>query len=224
MRGPPIVLLPGLGCDARMYAPHRRRLPVLVPPWLPADSPHETLPAYARRMAATLPMCSGFILGGSSFGGMLAWEMAQHCRPAALVMIGSATGPNELAWWLRPQARAARWAPRGVAALVKPFAGPLARLSGLTDGSGQPLIAAMLGDCPADFVLWCARAIGAWQPSPPPAAPIFRLHGAADAAIIPQPGPGMTLVPRAGHMLDGGHAAVVIAWLTRIQATVPTRR
>ena len=215
----PIVLLPGLGADARMYAPHRRRLPVIVPPWLVPISPRETLSAYAARMAAALPVRGPFILGGSSFGGMMAWEMAQHCRAEAVVLIGGATGPWELAWWLRSQARLARFMPTRAVPLIQSVAGPLARLVGLTDGAGQPLIQAMVTACPPAFLQWCATAIGAWRPSPPPAMRCLRLHGAADVAIpAPPAGPGITLVPRAGHMLDGSHAAVVISWLDGIRA------
>lgn len=219
----PIVLLPGLGADARMYAPHRRQLPIIVPPWLEPMSPREMLPAYAARMAAALPVRGRFILGGSSFGGMVAWEMAQHCRAEAVVLIGGATGPRELAWWLRRQARLARFVPTRAVPLIQPVAGPLARLVGLTDGTGEPLIRAMVGACPPAFLHWCAMAIGAWRPSPPPAMRCLRLHGAADVAILPPPaGPGVTLVPRAGHMLDGSHAAVVIAWLDGIRTELIT--
>ena len=81
------------------------------------------------------------------------------------------------------------------------------------------LIQAMVTACPPAFLQWCATAIGAWRPSPPPAMRCLRLHGAADVAIpAPPAGPGITLVPRAGHMLDGSHAAVVISWLDGIRA------
>jgi len=215
----PIVLLPGLGCDARLYAPHRRCLPVVVPPWLPPTSPRESLTSYAARMAAALPVRGRFILGGSSFGGMLAWEMAQHCRPEALALIGGATTPHELRWWLHQQARMARYLPLGAVRLIQPWVGPLTRVTGLTDGGGQPLIAAMVGTCAPGFLRWCAAAVGSWRPSPARPVPCLRLHGEADVAIPPPPpGPGITRVPRAGHMLDGSHAAVVIAWLRRIRA------
>jgi pimeloyl-ACP methyl ester carboxylesterase len=202
-----------------MYAAHRRRLPIIVPPWLTPTSRHESLPAYAARMAAALPVRGRFILGGSSFGGMVAWEMARHCRPGVLALIGSATRPDEIAAWLRAPADLAPIVPLGAVRLIQPFAGRVARLGGMTDRSGEPVISAMTRDCPPAFLRWCVAAIAGWRPSAPPPVRCVRLHGGADVVIHP-PAPvrDVTHVARACHHLDGGHAAAVIAWLARIRA------
>ena len=71
-----LIMLPGLGADERLFEPQRAAFPGLeVPPWLPHE-PEESLDAYARRMAATIWPSEHFYIGGASFGGMVALEMA----------------------------------------------------------------------------------------------------------------------------------------------------
>ena len=51
----------------------------------------ESLPDYAARMAATIKPSgdSPLVIGGVSFGGMLAYEMARHMKADAVVLIAS---------------------------------------------------------------------------------------------------------------------------------------
>lgn len=69
----PLVLIPGMMCDARMWGPQTGQLPstVLVPP------PHlDTMQAMAAHLLAHLP--SRFALAGLSMGGILAMEMLRQ--------------------------------------------------------------------------------------------------------------------------------------------------
>jgi pimeloyl-ACP methyl ester carboxylesterase len=84
-----LVLLPGLGADRRQFEPQRQAFDnLVVPPWIP-PLPREPLAGYAARLAKTITPAGPFILGGSSFGGMVAYEMARHLQPNAVVLIGS---------------------------------------------------------------------------------------------------------------------------------------
>ncbi|MFZ1934503.1 MAG: thioesterase domain-containing protein, partial [Thermoguttaceae bacterium] len=78
-----LILLPGLGADHRLLEPQRAAFPqLIVPPWIPPRK-HESLPQYAERMAQTVapPHDVPLVLGGVSFGGMLAYEMARWLKP-----------------------------------------------------------------------------------------------------------------------------------------------
>src|SRR5262245_56678741 len=73
-----LILLPGLGVDHRLYIPQQDVFPRLeVPRWIPQVD-GESLPQYAARLAGTIRVEAGepYYLGGASFGGMLALELA----------------------------------------------------------------------------------------------------------------------------------------------------
>ena len=91
VKGFQLILLPGLGADHRLLEPQRAAFPQLVvPPWIPPRK-RESLPQYAARMAETVTPSRDvpLILGGVSFGGMLAYEMARYLKPDAVVLIAS---------------------------------------------------------------------------------------------------------------------------------------
>ena len=89
-----VIFLPGLGADGRLFASQREVFPDLItPPWLP-PAPHEDLAQYAVRLAGTLPLIRPLFLGGCSFGGMAAYEMARILKPDALVLMGSVQRPQ----------------------------------------------------------------------------------------------------------------------------------
>ena len=54
----------------------------------PSD-PAETLRHYAARLAGELRIDGPFDLGGSSFGGMVALELARHLSPQHVFLFGS---------------------------------------------------------------------------------------------------------------------------------------
>ncbi|MCB0397263.1 MAG: hypothetical protein KDD36_11445 [Flavobacteriales bacterium] len=83
-----LYLISGLGADSRLYS--RLQLPgldVQFIEWLvPSDD--ETMNHYARRMAECITADPGeFYLGGTSFGGMVATEIAKFHSPAKLMLI-----------------------------------------------------------------------------------------------------------------------------------------
>src|SRR6185503_15333814 len=86
-----LILLPGLGADQTLFEPQRGALPPFeVPPWL-SPQPAESLAAFGERMAAACGPPDPTVIGGVSFGGMVAIEMARHLRPRAVVLIASCT-------------------------------------------------------------------------------------------------------------------------------------
>ncbi len=124
---PQLILLPGLGADERLLEPQRRAFPqLIVPPWIPPRT-KESLADYAARMAESVTHCTPhalreekplaereerphaereeykprLVLGGVSFGGMLAYEMARHLKPDAVVLIASCRNRRGLRWLYR---------------------------------------------------------------------------------------------------------------------------
>src|SRR5213076_2537842 len=86
---PRLVLFPGLGADGRLFEPQREAFPHLkVPQWLEPRL-RESLSEYGRRMAEGVVEEPGVpvYLGGASFGGAVALEVARHVRPRAVFLI-----------------------------------------------------------------------------------------------------------------------------------------
>jgi pimeloyl-ACP methyl ester carboxylesterase len=77
VKRPRLLLLPGLGADAQLFEPQRKVFPELeVVPWLEPRS-KESLEDFGRRMAESADLDGEVVLGGVSFGGMVASVMAR---------------------------------------------------------------------------------------------------------------------------------------------------
>ena len=97
----PLILLSGMAADARLFAPQRAAFPgLVVPNWI-EPLPKEPLPAYAARLARLVDPGQPCLVGGASFGGLVALEMAPHLPARACVLIASVRSPGELPWWVR---------------------------------------------------------------------------------------------------------------------------
>src|SRR3954466_14008672 len=95
-RQPPLILLPGMGADERLFAPQRSEFPeMVVPRWI-APEPEESLAHYAERLARQVDPRTRCFVGGASFGGFVAMEMARHLDARAIFLIGSVRSPDEL--------------------------------------------------------------------------------------------------------------------------------
>ena len=92
----PLILLPGVGADERFFDAQRAAFSTLiVPHWLPPQT-SEPLSAYARRMANAVDPGGPCFVGGSSFGGMVALEMAPHLDARRCFLLGTIRSCTEL--------------------------------------------------------------------------------------------------------------------------------
>lgn len=212
---PRLVLLPGMGADARMFRALARRLPgLVVPRWI---VPHadEPLADYAVRLADAAGMRPTDIVGGSSFGGMLALEIARRRGARAVVQIGSAIAPDEVAPWLLRMAPLEPLVPdRALAggAWVDPLVAPML---GLRRRADCRLLRAMARDTGPGFLRWAIHAVRGWTGCRDPGCALHRLHGSRDRIFPTARVIGATLVRGAGHGLAMTHAATVAALLRR---------
>src|SRR5687767_7745630 len=96
MQPPPLILLSGMGADERVFAPQLQAFPQLVvPKWIEPKA-DESLASYAARFAAGVDPKQPCFIGGASFGGFVAMEMARHLDAIAVFLIGSVRSPAEL--------------------------------------------------------------------------------------------------------------------------------
>lgn len=211
----PLILLPGMGADARMFAAQRARFPgLLVPDWPPLI-PREPLRDFAARLAATLDITRETVLGGASMGGMVALEIARLKPPRAVVLIGSCRGPEAVPRALALAELAARLVPNPVLDLFRVFDHlALARLGPLT-ADQRTLLRAMSRDHSMAFLAWAGRAILEWPGVPDPGVPVLHLHGRLDRMLLPGRVRPDVMLDDAGHVPSITHPAAVNAIIER---------
>ena len=219
-----LVLLPGLGADARLFEPQRRAFPDLtVLDWLEPDD-HETLAAYGRRMAGALGTADGrLVLAGVSFGGMVAYEMARHVPVQTVALIASARSGASLTATARLLARAARRAPAVLFAAARPFSPAIGWAFGSTTAEARALVREFVAAADFPFIQWGLGAIADWRPSEGPRCRVRALHGRADRLIRARRVHAERIVPRAGHLVNVTHADDVNAFLREVVLDVTVR-
>lgn len=96
---PELVFLPGLACDAELFAPQWAALPELLPAGGQArvtdvHTRHASLPAMAAALLAEHP--GELLLCGASMGAMLAFEVLRQApqRVRGLAVLGSSARPD----------------------------------------------------------------------------------------------------------------------------------
>ena len=204
-----LVLLPGLGADARLFDAQRERFAnIEVPPWLP-NRDGETLADYAARMARTVDSSQPFYLGGVSFGGMVAQEMARHLPAAGVFMIATCRSGRCIAPHLRYFAQFSRILPRRTFEVGQCLSSLFVKKFGdLSEDQRHDFESMLDGVCP-DFVRWGIIAITAWPGDVPLSMPVHHIHGADDQLIPVKNVQPDEIVPGGGHLINVTHADAV---------------
>jgi pimeloyl-ACP methyl ester carboxylesterase len=219
-RVPDLILLPGLGANDRLFQYQAVSLPgSLVSPAWPSHREGESLAGFARRLAATLPDHRPRFVGGASFGGMVALELAALVRPEAVILIGSCTTSKAVSPWLRVLGRLCSRLPesffRG-----RPWTSPvLLPIFGLPGAAERKLFWEMAAAVDPAFLRWGCRAILSWRPTAYD-GPVFHLHGSADRIIPVHRVRPSQVVKGAGHLLSLSHPVETTDFLSRILGEV----
>lgn len=223
-----LVLVPGLGADAGLYAPQVEAFgdSVHAINWIDPLSPDETLESYSRRMADAIRARPGvrrpFWIGGISFGGMIAAEIAECCTTdvAGLMLIGGCTDRREVAPPIRWVAGLGKYLPVGPTIGLLNRIGPsiISWSQGLDEEEAW-LYEQVYSRGSKRLLQWGAEAMRQWETSAYPRAPIFRAHGRRDL-VIPirewRLRPGIDLVvPYGRHLIQLTHARAVNRWIER---------
>ncbi|MBE0596292.1 MAG: hypothetical protein IH614_03375 [Desulfuromonadales bacterium] len=212
-----LILWPGLGADERMFTRIQSAPPLITPRHL-LPRRGEDLPAFARRSADALGIEAGDVIGGSSFGGVVAAAIARQRPVRALVLIGGALD----AGGLRPipgEQMVRRLPPF----MVRPLLRSERALQHVFAPEGPEvyeLARRMLNETPDDLLLYGGRMLIAFRPAQSVGCPVFALHGGRDPVMSPPPIPDCRLVAEAGHGLAWTHAAEVTAFLRQVWSTL----
>ena len=201
-----LILFSGLGGDHRLTEPIRiPGVDVLTPDHLPPEE-GEDLPRYAARVADHNGVGAGDAVGGASFGGMIAAEIAKQRRISALILLGSCVRPESLPASYRRL--------ESVGAFIPDWALGLRSLRPLirwrfapTTPEAVEILAAMAESCPMSQIRRFGRMLMSWDGASGFSCPVLAIHGDRDR-IIPvecaEPGPRLK---NAGHSFTLTHAA-----------------
>ena len=181
---------------------------LMVPEWVSARS-QESLAEYSQRLLEVIQPPEAYYLGGCSFGGMIAFEMALRRPPLGLLLLSSTRSPINLRPRMKRVSRISR-----VTSLLPWYSEALLAELGLllTDGVLPFRLHVMLKHLhleQVDLVRWGVEAVLRWQPSSNQApCPIHQIHGECDPFLTPHQ-PDTQIVPQAGHLLTKTHSPVV---------------
>jgi pimeloyl-ACP methyl ester carboxylesterase len=214
-----------MGADARLFRPQLAAFPnLVVPNWIP-PKPYESLAEYARRFAAVIDRGRPCFVGGASFGGFVALEMAPHLNARGCFLIGSARSPAELPRrirLLRPFGRAVGAMP---VRLLRPTAWVARQAVGRFSHPLTRSFLRHLQQADREFLRWGSQAALGWTPSPDTAGvPVFQIHGGRDRIFPARRSRADLVLTDGGHLISLTHAAAVNDFLRRhmMPATCPT--
>jgi pimeloyl-ACP methyl ester carboxylesterase len=211
---PRLVLFPGLAADGRLFEPQRRAFPQLeVPPWL-MPQPNERLDSYGQRMAAQItPDERPLLLGGVSFGAIVALEAARHLPAAGVILIGGGLSFRMITWPFRWMCHVAPAVPLlALPWLLKLFPLGLDIIEDLTDEQ-KALYVRMSRETPPAMIRWGAHAMTRWTFTGSLRAPIHAIHGHDDRIVHPDPRLHPRLVRGGRHLISLSHPDVVNAFI-----------
>ncbi len=196
-----LLLLPGMGADARMFQPQLQAFPELqVPAWIPPEH-RETLVHYAERMAESVQLHPDALIGGASFGGVVALEMTAFLSIPKCILIGSLRSPAGLRrsyLRLRSMSGCSTFAPLAARACLG--------TAGLLCGPTLRGVLRQLAAADGRFLSWAVRALLEWNPSAKIAnVSIRQIHGQRDWLLPARISQADLIVPRAGHLLSLTH-------------------
>jgi hypothetical protein len=153
------------------------------------------------------------LLGGVSFGGMLAYEMASHLKPDAVVLIASCRTRQSLRPMHRAASRLLPLIPVQAWDLAKLLAGPVVRLRTRVPAAQRHMAVTMFRQSDSRFMHWVLQAILSWQPSRLEGVRVCQIHGRRDLLIPARRVEADELIPDGGHLINITHAAQVNAFI-----------
>lgn len=210
----PIILMSGMGADARVFAKQIEALPqITVPVWID-PLPKESLASYSKRLAEAIDPGRPCYIGGASFGGFIALEMIQHLDVKACFLIGSVRSPKEFPSafkTLKKMSYVADALPFEVASLLSKAA---LLSSGCASESHLTALVKQMSESDASFLRWACRAVLEWPGADNSGStPVFQIHGGKDLVLPVKNTQPDTVVPDAGHALSMSHPDEVTAFL-----------
>ena len=218
-----LILLPGLGSTSTVFDHQRKAFGdrLETPDFIPHEH-GESVAAYAQRWAKQLSKPNDnrpLFIGGLSFGGMLAQEMAMHLapKPRAVLLISTTREADRVSGLMQLAELLGRAVPVGaVNKALKTLNLVFAMRDGLDDDDKGRLMQAGL-DVDAGVAKWAGSAAVGWPGFKPPSdyPPVYQIHSKKDWVIKApdESTPNVELVDGGSHLLPMTHRKTVNRFL-----------
>lgn len=215
MRDTRFILIPGMGADERLFGPQRAYGFDFEVPSMPIPEPDDDMPTYAARVRDLLALDGPCVIGGVSFGGMLACELAALCQTRCVLLIASCPSQVAIPRYYRLAEFVSRFLPDGlIHRRCIASSRLLARLESLNHQQYR-LIRDMSIDVPVLFLRRVGRMILRWDGTPPLSCPRYHIHGQLDRVIPLKGNKPDEIVPDGGHLINLTHAEQVNRFIER---------
>lgn len=211
-----LILFPGLAADERMYA-RLAELPVtLVTPRLLIPEHGEQMASYARRHAEWLNIGEDDIIGGCSFGSMVASEICRQRATKALVLLSGALSSDALVSSSHQLHRFTHCLPFNLMRRILMSSFFLRKVFGEAELADVVLAREMIAETPRELLLRGSALATGYSTDEAIGCEIFSLHGGQDNVIsTPDLDRGEVLIG-AGHGMVISHADEVSKFLCKI--------
>jgi pimeloyl-ACP methyl ester carboxylesterase len=212
---PTLVLFTGLAADERLLEP-QRSLPyeLVVPPWIePREG--ESLPQFARRMAESVRWPQRFVVGGVSFGGMIAAEIASDLKPNGVLLIASCLSSRSIPSMYRFINALCKAVPDPALRFGATFSRPFLNIFRSLSDDDQRVMADMLHKTPLPRLRRLAQMVLTWEGTAELPCPRMWIHGEGDLVIPLRKVRPDVVIPAAGHLVNWTHREEVNAIIRR---------
>lgn len=237
-----LILLPGLGATASLLDPQRTFFPNLKTPTWPSHEGCKSLIDFAERCAEIwssgdspiLPRDKPYVIGGVSFGGQVALEIAFAMlqqvgpAPAAVLLISSCRGAEAVGNSFRWQQALGCRLPTFLSDLIlRRVAAPKMIRDEQLSAADARIIRRMADKMDWNFLRWSANACASWDRVAGEidqlSIPVHQIHGAVDRIIRPPTSRDATLLFRGKHLIHMTHRDEVNRWIQAILEDIETK-
>lgn len=231
----PLILLPGLGADSSLFSEQKKVLgsQLITPAWI-SPKENESLSEYCRRFSAEIILSlsqSGlreFFLGGFSFGGMAALELASAISQShpgkvkGVLLISSGRTNKIIRRSFKLQSLIARNVPNSLLKMIleQQMLWQFVQMEQL-NAEQTAQLKTMLNRLDIPFFKWSLGACAGWNPGeqtffPKLKVPVFEIQGEKDPIIPFSSETGVVTLRGAKHLIQYTHAQEVNQWLNSI--------
>ncbi len=211
-----LIFFPGIAANQRTFEYIKPHFPNLyVPPWLPLQS-NEPLQNYVTRLIDSIPadrIQKPFYLGGHSFGGVLAQEIALKLNPQGIFLISGFRTHQGISPLFKMLEHLTWPIPHW---LLTPLVAPYRYIAPiLRRGSKEQLdlLVSMFYDTPLEITRWGAHCSIRYTGTSAITAPIYHIHGSADPLLPIKYAKPNAIIHRGTHLIPITHAPEVAQFI-----------
>ena len=211
-----LFLFPALAADERIFSFLGKLSDEVVFPRLAVPRPDDSMATYASRFAKCLEVKSTDMIGGVSFGGMVASEISCQRFTMGLILISSGLSSRSI----DPMALSfGRLASKLPGKILRSMLGSRRTFEKVFGRDQPPLFSLarrMLDDAPDQLLIEGGRLSLNYWPVCQPLCPVHAIHGEEDRMMVPVEASDCRMVPGAGQGMVVTHAEIVTEFLREV--------